>query len=69
MRHMDIRYRVRTIGHLGFTFASGLSITYFLTILILILTLENLHDFQGVEPLTLSWLAIHLSAQTITCTY
>ena len=54
MRHMDIRYHLRTIGHLTFTFASGLSITYFLTILILILTRGNLHDFQGVELLSLS---------------
>ena len=54
MRHMDMRYRLRTIGHLTFTFASGLSITYFLTILILILALGNLHDFQGVELLSLS---------------
>lgn len=38
----------------GFTFASGLSITYFLTVLILIITLGNLHDFQGMENLTLS---------------
>ena len=45
---------IRTTFHLLFTFASGLSITYFLTILILILTLGNLHDFQGVELLTLS---------------
>ena len=45
---MDIKYHFSTIVHLSFTFASGLSITYFLTILILILTLGNLHDFQGV---------------------
>ena len=54
MRHMGMKYRLRTILHLTFTFAGGLSITYFLTILILILTLGNLHDFQGVELLTLS---------------
>ena len=36
-----------------FTLASGISIAYFLTIIILIVTLGNFHDFQALENLTL----------------
>lgn len=40
-------------GYLCFNLGGGLSIAYFLTILIFILTLGNFHDFQAVENLTL----------------
>ena len=35
------------------TLASGISIVYFTTILILIVTLGNFHDFQAIQNLTL----------------
>ena len=39
--------------HVFFTLLSGMSLAYFLTILIVILTLGNFHDFQAVQNLTL----------------
>ena len=36
-----------------FALASGISIAYFITILILIVTLGNFHDFQAIQNLTL----------------
>ena len=39
--------------HVFFTFLSGMSLGYFLIILIFILTLGNFQDFQGVQNLTL----------------
>lgn len=39
--------------HVSFTWASTVSIAYFLIILIFIITLGNFHDFQAVENLTI----------------